>query len=86
MDTNDEEEEWGSNYNEIPWKYVSSSNIRAIAYNKKSLSLFVEFHSGGVYEYLNVPYWVFSDFKTSSSKGKFFHWRVKDKFAWVKVR
>ena len=48
MDTNDEEEEWGSNYNEIPWKYVSSSNIRAIAYNKKSLSLFVEFHSGGV--------------------------------------
>ena len=68
------------------WVFVQSSNINALAYDEEENSLYVNFHSGGVYEYLNVPYYVYRDFLGASSKGKFFFWRIKDKFQWVRHR
>lgn len=72
--------------NELEWVGVSSSNINSLAYAEDEQSLFVRFHSGGEYEYLNVPYWVYRDFLSAASKGKFFFWRIKDKFQWVRRR
>jgi hypothetical protein len=77
---------WGfiASTGQASWQFVQSSNINALAYDEEENSLYVNFHSGGVYEYLNVPYWVFKDFLSAPSKEKFFFWRIKDKFQWVR--
>ena len=36
-------------------KPVRSSNISSIGYDSESKTLEIEFHSGGVYQYFNVP-------------------------------
>ena len=64
--------------------FVQSSNINALAYDEEENSLYVRFNSGGEYKYLNVPYYEYRDFLGASSKGKFFFWRIKDKFQWVR--
>ena len=66
------------------WVFVQSSNINALSYDEEENSIYVRFHSGGEYKYLNVPYYVFRDFLSAASKGKFFFWRIKDKFEWVR--
>ena len=38
--------------NRIP---VSSSNVAAVWYDPKTLTLEVEFHNGSVYQYFDVP-------------------------------
>ncbi len=65
---------------------VSSSNIRSIGYDAKAQILEVEFKSGGIYQYLNVPEDVFDRFMAASSKGRFFDQRVKDRYRAVKMR
>lgn len=78
---------WGGNdESHGQWMPVSSSNIAAIAFNELDESLFVQFHSGGVYEYLNCPEYLFNEFLNAPSKGKFFYWRIKDKFEWIRHR
>lgn len=34
---------------------VSSSNLASIGYDHESMVLEIKFHSGGIYQYFNVP-------------------------------
>lgn len=86
MSKKNTDREWDGNSETINWTPVTSSNVEALAFDNEEESLFVRFHSGGEYEYLNVPYWVFRDFLNAPSKGKFFYLRIKDKFQWVRHR
>ena len=65
---------------------VSSSNIRSIGYDLKSQTLEIEFHSGGIYQYFNVPNSRYNALMSASSHGSFFHHHIKDKFRWRKIR
>lgn len=56
---------------------LNSSNINQIRYDKDTKDLYVEFHSGGVYKYLDVPYEVFQVISNSESIGKAFHSLIK---------
>lgn len=59
---------------------VSSSNIYAVGYDKEKKELFVEFHSGSVYTYFNVPEDIYDGLVSAGSVGKYFNAHVKDQF------
>lgn len=60
---------------------VASSDLRAVDYDEWSGTLVIEFHSGGVYEFHDVPAWEFAGLLRASSHGKYFHARIKDRYS-----
>lgn len=62
---------------------VESSNISSIGYSNKTLE--VEFNSGSVYQYEDVPISLWVNFMQAKSHGKFFHNNVKGKYAYERV-
>ena len=60
--------------------HVDSSAISSIGYDDRSAVLEVEFSSGAVYDYLNVPKRVYRDLLKASSKGSFVSRRVRDRY------
>lgn len=52
-------------------KRVKSSNIKKVSYDKAEHILRLEFHSGGIYEYLDVPPSVYNRLMKAKSKGRF---------------
>lgn len=70
---------------EMNRKPVSSSNIRSIGYDHNSKKLEIEFHSGGIYQYFNVPLEIYEELMSRPSHGKYFHRNIKNKYRWVKI-
>lgn len=64
---------------------VKSSTIRAVGYDQASQTLEVEFHQGGVYQYFEVPEFIFRALMLASSKGVFFNRNVEDRYAYRAV-
>jgi KTSC domain-containing protein len=64
---------------------VSSSVIAAIGYDEEAETLEVEFVSGAVCRYLGVEPDVYEDFRSASSKGKFFNRHIRDAYPWESV-
>ena len=67
-------------------QHVSSSNIRSIGYDTVTDTLEVEFNSGGVYQYFNVPEATYSALMRASSKGAYVNDNIKDRYRCRKVR
>lgn len=63
---------------------VKSSNIKSVGYDLANKVLEVEFHSGGVYHYLEVPEKAIQDLARAESVGKFISSDIKNKFEFVK--
>lgn len=57
----------------MEWIDVESSNIRAIGYDENLSRLGIKFKDGTVYEYDDVPQYIFEDFRNADSKGKYGH-------------
>ena len=66
----------GSLVNRTP---VRSSNIRSIGYEPDAMTLEVEFHSGGIYQYSSVPESIYQGIMRAASKGSYFHDHIKDR-------
>lgn len=64
---------------------VTSSNIMEIGYDERSQTLEIAFHSGGIYQYSNVPDSVFRDLMDASSHGAYFQQHIRDKYQTVKL-
>jgi len=65
---------------------VSSSNISSIGYDKQSGILEVEFTSGDVYQYFDVPEYLHEQLMKSASKGQFLNMNiVKYNYRYKKV-
>lgn len=62
---------------------VDSSNIKSVGFDANTLE--IEFHSGGIYQYYDVPTDVYHYFMNASSKGKFFHLFIRDKYRCVRL-
>lgn len=56
---------------------VKSSNIKSIGYEPASKKLHVEFQSGDVHEYANVPPAKHAALMKAKSIGKYFHREVR---------
>ncbi len=62
---------------------VKSSDIASVGYENGTLE--ISFHSGGVYQYSNVPENVHQSLMSAASKGGYFHDHIKDIFPTLKV-
>ena len=65
---------------------VESSNLRSVGYDTETSTLEIRFHSGGLYEYLNVPESVWRALMGAPSHGKFFHAHIKERYRFRKIR
>ncbi len=51
---------------------VSSSDLKSVGYDVFNQIMEVEFLSGGIYRYYNVPQSEYEELMTASSKGRYF--------------
>ena len=59
---------------------VKSSLIASVGYSKHALVLAIEFSSGAVYEYDDVPAECFEQLVQAESCGRFFNRAIRDRF------
>jgi len=59
---------------------VLSSSLSEVGYDPPSQTLEIEFVTGRVYRYFDVPRDVHSDLMAAPSKGQFFNRRIRDHF------
>lgn len=62
---------------------VNSSDIRSIGYLGNTLE--VEFRSGGIYQYFNVPQSVYFGLMSAPSHGRFFHSNIRDRYGYIRI-
>ena len=65
---------------------VSSSNLRSVGYDPTEETLEIEFHSGGIYQYYNVPERIYTELLSASSKGSYFATHIKDVYRYRHIR
>jgi KTSC domain len=64
---------------------VSSSTLRAVGYDRKTLTLEVEFLNGNIYQYFDVPEVVHEEFIRAASHGQFLSQQIKGHFRYAKL-
>ena len=65
---------------------VHSHVLAAVGYSKRLHALEVEFISGAIYRYSNVPPQVYRDFLSAASKAQFYDANVRGHFPSVHVK
>jgi len=65
---------------------VRSSNIHSIGYDIESKVLEIEFRTGGIYQYFNVPESIYNALISAPSHGSYFHRHIKGRYQWRKIR
>ena len=65
---------------------VSSSNLKSVGYDEDEEVLELTFHSGGTYQYSDVPSYIYQGLMNASSKGSYFHSNIKNRYSTTKVR
>jgi len=65
---------------------VSSSNLESVGYDVNYEILEIKFHSGGIYQYFNVPLEKFDSLIIASSKGSYFATYIKNRYRFRKIR
>ena len=63
---------------------VESSNLKKVGYEDNKL--FLEYGSGAIYEYADVPIKLYEELLTSESKGKFVNTCVKGKYVFKRLK
>ncbi len=64
---------------------VTSSNIRSIGYDAQLAVLEVEFTTGDVYQYFDVPEYLYHELMNASSLGQFLNEYIKYSYRYQKV-
>ncbi len=64
---------------------VTSSMVRSIGYEEASQTLEVEFNSGLIYQYYNVPRIIHEQLLAAESMGKFINFQIKPHFPCSRV-
>jgi hypothetical protein len=65
---------------------VESSNLRSVGYDPATQTLEIEFHSGGVYQYVGVPPSVYQDLLAAPSLGSYFQAAIRNQYAYTRIR
>lgn len=61
-------------------RHVSSSAISSVGYDPKGKVLELEFSSGGVYDYFEVPRKVYTALMSAESKGRFIAEEIRGRY------
>jgi hypothetical protein len=70
---------------EIVMINVQSSNVASIGYSIEEKILRIKFNYGGIYDYINVPAYVYQLMLVAPSKGKFINQELKGKYQFKKI-
>lgn len=65
--------------------FVNSSDINAVDYDNQTRTLTILFHSGGKYEFYNVPLNVYDSLLSAQSKGRYFDKFIKHYYRYQKI-
>lgn len=61
-------------------KPIQSSDLASVGYDERRRLLEIEFRSGGIYRYIDVPKEIFDALLAAESKGRFFAARIRSRF------
>lgn len=64
---------------------VSSSNVASVGYDDASSTLEVEFHSGAVYQYFDVPRSIFEMINQADSPGAVVNEQLRGVYRYARV-
>lgn len=64
---------------------VTSSNLVSVGYEADTETLEVEFKNGLIYQYFNVPQFLFEQMMHAASIGSFFNTQIRNVFAWARA-
>ena len=64
---------------------VDSSNIASVGYCANDNVLEVEFHSGGLYEYYEVPLAIYEGLMAADSKGSYFYQEIRGSYRYARI-
>lgn len=59
---------------------VDSTTMRSVGYDSGQQILEIEFTSGAIYQYLEVPAKVFDELMAAESKGRYFNHEIRDDY------
>ena len=65
---------------EIKRQPIESSVLASVGFDAKTRLLEVQFHSGAIYLYLDVPEQIYRSLLAAESKGQFFGANIRNKF------
>jgi hypothetical protein len=65
--------------------YVASTNVASIGYDEATETLEVEFLTGSIYQYYNVPTGIYEQMMQAGSKGKFLNVYIKNAYPYSRV-
>ena len=71
---------------DIERRPVESSVLASAGYDSRKRLLEIEFRSGAIYRYLEVPEEIYRRLLAAESKGHFFGANIRDKFRSVRVK
>ena len=64
---------------------VNSSVIQTLGYDAESRVLEVEFHTGRVYQYFDIPLAVYDDLMAADSLGEFYNRQIRNEYRFVEL-
>lgn len=64
---------------------VSSSNVKAVGYDKATQTLFVSFLNGSLYNYKGVEYSKFEGLVNADSVGSYLHRNIKNLYQYNRI-
>lgn len=64
---------------------IMSTNLVSATYDTETKVLTIKFKTGGIYEYYEFPWEMFTKFRMSESQGKFFSTNINGKYKYKKV-
>lgn len=62
---------------------VSSSDLESVGYENETL--YIRFHSGGLYQYAGVPDRVYRELMSAASHGRYFHSFIKGNYPYQRI-
>ena len=69
-----------TSHSAIPHRAITSSLLASVGYRPDTETLEVRFHSGAVYQYFNVPAFIYHGLLGATSCGRFFNQHIRHHF------
>lgn len=64
---------------------VSSSNLASVGYEPTSMLLEIEFVSGSIYQYFDVPEAEFQQLMQAASHGTYFSANIRNRYRYIRL-
>ena len=68
------------------WTKVISTNLKRVSYGEKTHDMLIQFQSGAVYQYRDVPGNISQGLLQADSPGTFFNKNVRNRYTYKRVK